>query len=77
MDLFKATLSRKGGDTAEKVSANCRQGNTITPQLDIIPGLLMQQDATQKRTKLVPGTSDGEHLKYSVLSVSLKRQPAR
>lgn len=27
-----------------------------------MPDVLMQPDATQKRTKLVPGASDGKHL---------------
>lgn len=62
MDLIKSTLSRKGGDTAEKVSVKLRQQAPSSKDQDLIAAPLMQLDVTQKRTKLVPGSSDGQLL---------------
>ena len=62
MDLLKSTLSRKGGDTAEKVSVEIPQQALSSKDQDLIAAPLMQLDVTQKRSKLVPGSSDGQLL---------------
>ena len=62
MDLLKSTLSRKGGDTAEKVSVEIPQQALSYKDQDLIAAPLMQLDVTQKRSKLVPGSSDGQLL---------------
>lgn len=59
MDLFKATLTRKGGDAADKVPVMTMYTETTRDNAHRDSDLILQVDTTQKRTKLATGPADG------------------